>query len=367
MKIDAFKVEEWFNEYEKLAKYDLADTCIDSMSVNDLLELSGEKCDEVFARKLNYGDIHGSLRLKTAISKLYKNQGVDNITVTHGAIGANQLVFLSLVEPGDEVVAILPAYQQHYSIPKALGAVVKPLFLKPENKWLPDIEELKQLVTPRTKLITLINPNNPTGAVIQDSLMQEIICVANGAYVLVDEVYRGIVREDRYNTTSIVDLYEKGISTSSLSKGFSLAGLRLGWIAAGRNIIETINHQREFNTISISILDDYFGAIALENKDKIFERNIIKQKLGYEILSDWVAKEPHISCVLPNGGTTAFLQYDMNMSSYALCKKLLADTGVLFLPGETLEMDGFLRMGYCNNSDNLQTALDIFSKWISGV
>ena len=364
MKIDIFKVEEWFNQYEKTAKYNLADTCIDSMSINELLKLSNEKLDDILSKKLNYGDIQGSLRLKQAILGLYQNQDLENITVTHGAIGANQLVFLSLVEPEDEVIAILPAYQQHYSIPKALGAVVKPLFLKPENNWLPDIEELKKLISSKTKLITLINPNNPTGSVIEDSLMQDIINTANGVYILVDEVYRGIVRDDKYKTTSIADLYDRGIATSSLSKGFSLAGLRVGWIAAGKEIIKEINHQREYNTISVSILDDYFASIALENKDKIFKRNLEKQQIGYNILSDWVDSEPLINCVLPNGGTTAFIKYDIPVSSYELCRELLKDTGVLFLPGETLEFDRYLRLGYCNNPEKLQKGLDIFSKYM---
>lgn len=366
MRIDAFKVEEWFNKYEKTAKYDLADTCIDSMSINDLLELAGEtNIEDILSKKLSYGDIHGSIRLKTAISNLYQKQGLNNITVTHGAIGANQLVYLSLVEPDDEVISILPAYQQHYSIPKSLRANVKHLFLRPENDWLPDIEELKQLVTSKTKLICLTNPNNPTGSVVPDDLMKEIISVGNGSYILSDEVYRGIVRKDIYNTTSIVDLYEKGIATSSLSKGFSLAGLRLGWIVANEKIIDEINHQREYNTISVSVLDDYFASIALENKEKIFKRNLEKQKIGYKILSDWVNKEPHITCVLPNGGTTAFLGYDLNVSSYELCKRLLKDTGVLLLPGETLEMNGFVRIGYCNNSERLKCGLNIFSQWIA--
>ncbi len=365
MRIDTFKVEEWFNEYEKTAKYDLADTCIDSMSINDLLELAGEtNLEDILSKKLSYGDIHGSIRLKSAIRKLYQNQTLDNITVTHGAIGANQLVYLSLVEPDDEVISILPAYQQHYSIPKSLGANVKYLYLQSKDNWLPDIDKLKQLVTPKTKLICLTNPNNPTGSVIQDDLMKEIISVANGSYILSDEVYRGIVREDVYNTTSIVDLYEKGIATSSLSKGFSFAGLRLGWIVANEKIISEINHQREYNTISVSVLDDYFASIALENRDKIFKRNLAKQKIGYKILSDWVNKEPHITCVLPNGGTTAFLGYDLKISSYELCKRLLEDTGVLLLPGETLEMNGFVRIGYCNNFERLKTALAIFSDWL---
>lgn len=367
MEIDAFKVEEWFNEYEKTAKYDLADTCIDSMSINELLELSGERPDDILSKKLTYGDIQGSSRLKSAISKLYNHQSEENITVTHGAIGANQLVFLSLIEPDDEVITILPAYQQHYSIPKSIGAKVKYLFLKPENNWLPNIEELKELVTPNTKLITLTNPNNPTGSVIQDSLMKEIINIADGAYILVDEVYRGIVQEKEYETTSIADLYEKGISTSSLSKGYSLAGLRLGWIVANKEIIDTINRQRQYNTISVSILDDYFASIALENKDKIFERNLEKQKIGLEILANWIESEPHVSCILPNGGTTAFLQYDLPVSSYDLCKKLLKDTGVLLLPGESLEMDSFLRIGYCNNHERLKKGLEIFSEWLNTI
>lgn len=367
MKIAKFKVEEWFNEYESKAKYDLADTCIDSMSLNDLLKLAGmNDIKEILDKKLNYGDIQGSPRLKSAISSLYINQKPENITLTHGAIGANQLVFLSTVERGDEVISILPAYQQHYSIPESIGANVKRLFLKPENKWLPDIDELKKLVTDKTKLITLINPNNPTGAVIEDDLMKEIISAAKEAYVLVDEVYRGIVRENKYNTTSIADLYERGISTSSLSKGFSLAGLRVGWIAGCKEVIKEINHQRQYNTISVSQIDDYFASIALENKDKIFKRNIEKVKRGYEVLLEWVNSEPHISCVLPNGGTTAFLKYDANISSYELCKKLLSDTGVLLLPGETLEMDGFLRIGYCNDSDKLKTGLKKFSEWMNG-
>ena len=368
MKIENFKVEEWFNEYESKAKYDFADTCIDSISLKELLNLAEiDDIGEILDKKLNYGDIQGSLRLKTAVSSLYLNQTPENITLTHGAIGANQLVFLSLVEPGDEVISILPAYQQHYSIPESIGAEVKRLFLKPENNWLPDIEELKSLITPKTKLISLINPNNPTGAVIEDSLMKDIISVSGGAYILADEVYRGIVREERFNTTSIADLYERGISTSSLSKGFSLAGLRVGWVCANKNIIDEINHQRQYNTISVSQIDDYFASIALENKDKIFERNLPKVKQGYKILSDWINSEPHISCVLPNGGTTAFLKYDTEVSSYELCKKLLSDTGVLFLPGETLELDEFLRIGYCNNANKLQTGLNIFSDWLKQV
>ena len=370
MKIDKFKVEEWFNKYEKDAVYDLADTCVESFSIDELLEITGcreEYLSELFSKKLNCGAIHGSDRLKCAICTMYEAQKPENITITHGAIGANQLVIMSLVERGDKVVSVVPTYQQHYSIPKSFGADVKMFFLKEEDNWLPDLENLRKVVGNDTKLICINNPNNPTGAVIPDEMMREIVEIArlSGAYILCDEVYRGLNHEGNPFSVSVVDIYEKGISTGSMSKVFSLAGLRLGWIAAGREIIDEINHQREYNTISVGILDDFFASIAIENKDKIIKRNLEKIKTGKEIITSWANSDPNVSLVTPNGGTTAFVKYNLPISSTDLCAKLQEETGVMILPGETLEVDGYLRIGYANNFEKLKKALKIFSDWLS--
>lgn len=370
MKIDKFKVEDWFNKYEKDALYDLADTCVDSLSLEELLSITGDRqknLDEVFNRKLNYGDIHGSRRLKQAIASMYQHQNSKNITITHGTIGANHLVMLTLIEPDDKVVSIIPTYQQHYSIPKSFGGHVNILYLKEENNWLPDLEELERLVGTDTKIICMNNPNNPTGAVIPEEMLNKIVDIAkkSNAYILCDEVYRGLNHEGNPFTTSVADIYGKGISTGSTSKVFSLAGLRLGWIAADEDIIKQINNQREYNTISVGILDDFFASLAIENKDKIIKRNIEKIKIGKRILTDWAAKEPKVHLVIPQGGTTAFIRYDAPLSSVELCKKLQEETGVMILPGETMEYDKYLRIGYGNNFDQLKTALEIFSQWLS--
>ena len=369
MFIENFKVEEWFNLYEKAAKYDLADTCVDSLSIEELFEIIGEKdqlLGEIFTRKMNYGDIHGSKRLKLAISTLYEHQTTENITITHGAIGANHLVIMSLVEQGDKVVSVVPTYQQHYSIPKSFGADVKMCFLKEENNWLPDLNELGNLVGTDTKLICINNPNNPTGAVIPDEMMKQIVEIAkkSDAYILCDEVYRGLNHEGNPFSVSVADLYPKGISTGSMSKVFSLAGLRLGWVVAEKEIISQINHHREYNTISVGILDDYFASLAIENKDKIIERNLEKIKIGKQILLNWANSDSNIRLIPPLGGTTAFVKYNSKMPSTELCKKLQQDTGVMILPGETLEVDGYLRIGYANNFAQLKIALEIFSKWL---
>ncbi len=370
MKIDAFKVEEWFNKYEKSAVYDLADTCVESLSINELLELTKtpqQKLETLFNRKLNYGDIHGSENLKSAICTMYKEQKPENITITHGAIGANQLVMLSIVEPKDKVVSIVPTYQQHYSIPKSIGADVKMFFLKEENNWLPDLEELKKVVGTDTKIICMNNPNNPTGSVIPNTMLKEIVEIAkqSNAYILCDEVYRGLNHNGEPFSESVSDIYEKGISTGSMSKVFSLAGLRLGWIAGNIEIINEINHQREFNTISVGILDDFFATLAIENKEIIIKRNLEKINIGKKIITSWCKSEPKVHMVIPQGGTTAFVKYDIPMSSCDLCKKLQQETGVMILPGETLELDKYLRIGYANNFEQLKKALEIFSAWLN--
>ena len=366
MKIDNFKVEEWFNKYEHWAKYDLADTCVESLSVNELLALSGADVTDIFNRKLNYGAIHGSDRLKSAICSLYSAQKQENITVTHGAIGANQLVMLSLIEPNDKVISIVPTYQQHYSIPKSIGANVELFFLKEDENWLPNLDRLSEVVGGDTKIICMNNPNNPTGAVIPDDMLKKIVEIAqkSNAYILCDEVYRGLNHSGNPFSDSIADIYDKGVSTGSLSKTFSLAGLRLGWIAANADIIDNINRQREYNTISVGILDDYFASIAIENKDKIIKRNLDKIKFGKSILMDWANQEPRVHCIEPQGGTTAFVGYDLDIKSTDLCRNLQEKTGVMILPGETMELDGYLRIGYGNNFEQLKAALEIFSDFI---
>lgn len=370
MRLDVFKIEEWMNRYCPSAKYDLTSTCIEPMSVRELLTLCRvENPWEVLDKKLTYGDIQGSERLKNAIKSLYTNQKSQNITVTHGAISANQLIFESLLEKGDDVISIVPTYQQHYSLPKAYGAGVKLLYLREEAKWLPNIRELENSITKRTKLICLNNPNNPTGAVIPDDLLERIVEIAkdNNVWILSDEVYRGLNLAGNSYSKSVADIYEKGISVGSMSKTYSLPGLRVGWVCARQDLISEINKHREYNTISVSILDDYFSAIALENKEKIAIRNFRIMHEGLEVLNDWLNGEVYVKANLPQGGTTALVRYKKDVPSRVLCKNLLAKTGVALLPGETMDMEGTVRVGYCVQKTVLETGLKQFSKYIRGI
>ena len=370
MQIEPFGVEIWMNEWETKCEWNLAETCVESLTIAELLALAGKNeasLSELMTMKMTYGAIEGSDRLRTAIATLYVRQEAGNVVVTHGAIGANMLVHKTLVEAGDRVISVVPTYQQHYSIPASIGADVHHLQLREENNFLPDLNELRALALPGTRLIAINNPNNPTGALMDEAMLQEIVGIARsvGAWILCDEVYRGTNQEGCGMTASIADIYEKGISTASVSKAFSLAGLRLGWIAATEELLQKVSRHRDYDTISIGMIDDHFATIALENKQRVLERSksITRSNLG--ILETWVDAEPRISWVKPRSGTTALLKYDLLMSSRDFCISLLEETGVMYTPGSSLGMEGYIRIGYANTTSILEEGLTRTSQFLS--
>jgi len=368
MKIKPFGVEIYMNAYEDDCVYNLGETCVSSVTVDELLTLVGDKealMEEILALRLTYGHIKGSPDYKAAICGLYETMKPENVLTTHGAIGANHLVITTLVEPGDEVISVLPTYQQLYSIPESVGAKVHILPLNMENNFLPDLALLKSTMNEKVKLVCINNPNNPSGAVMDKAYLMKLIDIVKpyGAYILCDEVYRGLIHEGNNLMASMADLYEKGISTGSMSKAYSLAGLRIGWVAAPADVIENIFIHRDYNTISCGVIDDYLAALALKNKDKIFERNLGIVRNNLAILDQWINADPNFSYIKPKAGTTAFVKLNFDMPSYDFCLKLLKETGVLVLPGSAMDMEGFIRIGYAYEAKLLQTGLDKISEF----
>lgn len=371
MKIKPFAVEEWMNAWEVGAKYNIAETCVDSISMNELFELTGEDKTEFLnrlcARRLSYGDIEGLPEFRKGVCGLYKTLNIENIVPTHGASGANHHVFYSLISPGDRVVSIMPTYQQLYSIPESYGADVQILHLSKENNYLPDLEKLRRLVTPETKMICINNPNNPTGALMSEQLLREIVEIARSAdaWILCDEVYRHLSQEDGW-CPSIVDLYEKGISVSSMSKVFSLAGLRLGWIAThDMSVVKSCLSHRDYNLVSCGVFDEMLAAEALKHRDKLLERSrkIVRENL--QILDDWVGSEPHVSYVKPQAGTTALVYYDLDISSYEFCEEMYKKTGAFVTPGDCFEVPHSMRIGYAYGKQDLIDGLKAISEYIA--
>lgn len=370
MRIAPFMVEQWMNDHETTATWNTAETCVDSLRLEELLDLSGEG-DQVLRRlletRLGYGDIVGSPRLRAAIAALYGERiTAAHVVTANGAIGANSLALLALVEAGDTVVCVKPTYQQLYSMPEALGATVKSLRLREADGYLPVVDELRALVDERTRLIVLNNPNNPTGALMGEALLREIVEVARaaGAWILCDEVYRRLEHEAGTMAPSIVDLYEKGVSTGSTSKSYSLAGLRTGWVAGPPDVVARCVAMRDYTTISCGVLDDALATVALEHVGAVLERSLRIVRGNLALVDEWLADEPRLRYVRPRAGTTAPIRYDYELPSVELCQAMFDFNGAFVVPGAAFGEEHAFRLGYACGRDVLVGGLAAISDYL---
>ena len=357
MRLPDFKVEQWMNDYENDAIYNMTDTCVKALTLQELLDCEDFDFNEL---TLDYGQITGDVELKKEILSLYASGTIDNITTAQGCLQANELVMNTLLEKGDEVIAIVPGYQQFVDIPKSIGCKVRLIELD-EYDWQGDVKKFRKMLNASTKMIILNNPSNPTGTEYSYEFLNELIevCKPYGTYILCDEVYRGLNQE-----VSISDIYENGISTSSLSKVFSLAGLRFCWIKANEYVIHQINIRRDYSMISTGPLVDKLGWIALKYKDEFILRakNIISTNKN--IVREWLKENPRFECVLPSGGTVCFLKYYFDLKSETFAKLLLAEKGVFFVPGSCFDKEYYFRLGLAQDSKLFKSGLDELSNFV---
>jgi len=262
------------------------------------------------------------------------------------------------------VVCVQPTYQQLFSVPASFGAEVVPLPLRPEHGWLPDLQELRSLLRAPTAMVVINNPNNPSGALMDAEALAELVDVvrASGAWLLADEVYRGL-EHDGVRVPSVVDLYERGISTGSMSKVYSLAGLRVGWVAGPDEVIEACVEHRDYTTISVGQLDERLATIALRALDKLLARNLAIVRENAALVDRWVRSEVRLSYVPPRAGTTVFVRYDYDLPSTELCQRLFDTTGAFVVPGAAFDWEGWLRLGYAFDAERLADGLDAISQF----
>ncbi len=358
MRLLDFKVEQWMNEYEGQAVYNLTDTCAKSLTLEELLSSASLDFHSLY---LDYGSITGDISTKEKILSLYQSGTIDHLTTMHGCLEANTIVMETLLEPGDHVITYVPGYQQFYDLPRSLGCEVSLVSLNPKKEWKASAQEFITLIQANTKMIILNNPSNPTGVTFDDSFLKELVdaCKDRQIYILCDEVYRGFGNE-----TSISDIYLYGISTSSLSKVFGLAGLRFGWIKADPKIIHEINVRRDYTMISTGPLIDTFANVALENKDVLIQRNrnIIDQ--NKETIKRWLESDKNFLWTMPESGTVGFLQYTFDMKSEELAKRLLKETGIFFVPGACFDCEYHLRLGLAQDPEMVKEGLERLSIWV---
>ena len=351
MEIARFELEFWLNPLDDKAKYNFGSSCCKPVTVSEMLALTGTNRDEFFREienmSLHYGYFEGMPRLKAAIASLYTDAVTPEMVLTvHGGTGANSIVCQALCGSGDNVVCVLPSYQQHYSIPEALGSEVRIFNCGAGEEYRVDLEKIRAMVDENTKMICLTNPGNPTGYRFSKAELEEIASMAAnvGAYVLCDEIYRGLADEYMY---SICDLYEKGIVTSSTSKVFSSAGTRVGWIVTrDLSIKESLMNCRSYNSICEGAINELIAAVILENKDVFYERNRKIVEEARAALYEWLKGQPHLRLACDSSGPTSYIYYDFDIPAQKFAEDLLAKKGVLVCQGGCFQQEKSFRIGY---------------------
>jgi aspartate/methionine/tyrosine aminotransferase len=251
-------------------------------------------------------------------------------------------------------------------VPESLGAEVRVLRLRAERGYLPDPDELRALTDERTRLIVLNNPNNPTGALIDEPLLRDIVSVARerDAWLFCDEVYRMLEHEPGTTAPSVADLYEKGVSSGSMSKSYSLAGLRTGWVAGPPEVIQRCCDVRDYTTISGGVLDDALAAVALEHVDAVLERSLAIVRGNLAVVDEWIAREPRLHYVRPRAGTIALVRYDHDLPSVDFCQGMFDFNGAFVMPGIAFGEEHSFRLGYACARDVLEGGLAAVSQFL---
>lgn len=359
--------EDWLNVYEKSAKWDIAQSTFASFTMDELMALDGEEgasfYESLNREVMNYGWIEGSPEFKDEVAKLYRKPvSPSRILQTNGCTGANLNAMHVLIEPGDHVVAEWPTYTPLYEVPRQLGAVVDYWELEEGLGWKPDVEKLKRLVKPNTKLICINNASNPVGCVLDKDTLEQIADIARsvGAYVLSDEVYMPM--DDTENYWSMADVYEKAIVTNSVSKTYSTPGARIGWVVADEEVAQRVRVYRDYSMICTGVFNDILATYVLKNRQTILERNRRICHTNHDIVAEWVKDQPRAKWNDPKGVSVSYLQLDIPESDEEFCKRILSERGVLLVPGTRFELPNGARLGYCCHEDVLRKGLALLGE-----
>jgi aspartate/methionine/tyrosine aminotransferase len=367
MQIQPFELERWQSIWENKVELNISESGVHPLTTSELVP-DGAALQKILDVPQYYPQTNGSEELRTRIAELYPGAKAENVLVTCGGSEANFISVWALLEPGDEVVFMMPNYMQISGLARAYGATVKPLWLREELGWGINIDELSRLIGQKTRLVAVCNPNNPTGSVLRKEEREAIVAAAErvGAWILADEVYRG-AEFDGSMTTSFWGGYDRILCTAGLSKAYSLPGLRTGWVIGAPKMVERLWEYHDYTSIGPTMLTDRLASAALEPTRRAWILKRTRETLlrNYPALQAWLEKRKDtFSHVPPKAGAIAWAGLRGGRNSGEMTKDLREKKSVLIVAGEHLGMESFVRFGFGGDPDHLQKALARIDEWL---
>jgi len=365
MKFELFDLERNQSLFENEVEYNLSESGVHPLKISEIL--TDDEQRELLNKNLYYGYTNGTPELRQRVADMYGDTfSIENVLITSGSAEANFLSIMTQLESGDEIIYMVPNYLQIYHLARSFGIIVKSLPLHQELGWQWDLDELKSMVTPKTKMIVVCNPNNPTGSLMNPEVMDGVIEVARemGCWILSDEVYRG-AELNGVECRSFAGATDKTIVNAGLSKAYSLPGLRLGWTVGSDAYINRAWSFHDFTVINVAYLSDWVASKILEygRRRKILDRTKDHLNHNLNMLCDWAEHVPALTITRPKAAAITFAKLNIPMSSEEFVFNLRDNFSVLLTAGKWHGMEGFVRFGYGTPEDYVRSGLDRVSEF----
>ncbi len=344
-----FEVERFLSEHEQGATYHFAESGVHPLTLAELLALADRSLEDLADIRLDYPQVNGTERLRERIAALYPDTHPDEVLVTVGASEANHLIAATMLAPGDAMVTLAPTYRQLSGNARNIGIEVREAPLVEAAGWALDTDRLAEAAIPGTKLLAIVNPNNPTGHILTEPEMAAVVAAADrsGAWIVADEVYAGAERGNRPPTPTFRGRHERVIAVNSTSKAYGLPGLRIGWIVAPREVIAELWRRHEYAAISAGMLDMALAEIALDAqvRPRLTGRARRLIDRGFGRLQAALDRLPGtFDVVPPEASAMSFVRFDLALGSRELALRLRHEQGVLVVPGDCFGMDDHIRV-----------------------
>jgi aspartate/methionine/tyrosine aminotransferase len=352
VRIADFELERFFARYEFAVEHLLCASDVEGLPMAEVLAMADDEAAALWAGlRLGYTESLGHPLLRREIATLYETVDPEEVVVFSGAEEAIFAVANTHLRPGDHAIVVWPAYQSLHEVARAAGADVTLHELRAADGWAIDVDRLRREVTPRTRLIVVNAPHNPTGALPDAATYRAVADIAAeaGAVLLSDEVYRFLELDEGERLPAGADVGPHGVSIGVMSKSFALAGLRIGWLAShDRALLDAATRFKDYTTICASAPAEILSLIALRSRDRVLARSRAIVDANLALLDRFFARRADaFAWVRPRGGSIAFPELLGPTPIDRFAEDLLEAQGVLLAPGSIFGHPGnHFRLGF---------------------
>jgi capreomycidine synthase len=353
-------LEDWMRLYYFAVDADIGSSGVSDYSLGELRALLGIGVEEMDAVVFHDSQTLGGPGVRRAVARRWAGGDADRVMVTHGSTEAIFLALNALLRPGDEVVVLDPVYPGLGDVVRAIGCRLVPWTLRPENGWRPDLDELAEAVSPRTRMIVVNFPHNPTGATLTPAEQDALLAIAGsaGAWLLWDAAFADLT----YDAPPLPDpstRYERAVSLGTLSKAYGLPGLRVGWCLGAPEVLKGMCRVRDYTTLHLSPLVELIAERVIDAADRVLEQKRAAIGQNRQMVQRWMDEQGGaITWTLPAGGVCGFPCLHEVPDVESFCHALAREQRVLLVPGTCFGWPGHARLGFGGAAGVLRDGLD---------